>query len=266
MTNPLTGPVLVLLHAFPLDKGMWDDVVGPLADAGWDVVAPDLRGFGQSRYGPDGPDDEPTLAAMAQDVLAILDRLGVRTAVLGGVSMGGYVALEVLRQSPGRVAGLVLVDTKAGADAEPARENRLRVAEQVLAAGSTTALARAMVPTLLGATAASTRPDLVARVRTTIEASDPAAVAWAHRAMAARADSYAVLAEFAGPVLVVWGEEDVVASRADQDAMLAACRDGRFVLIPGAGRLSALEAPESVAAAIVAFLPGVSHGSGAPTG
>ncbi|MFN8147218.1 MAG: alpha/beta fold hydrolase [Candidatus Nanopelagicales bacterium] len=146
------APTVVLLHAFPFDRHVWDGVVDQLADAGWDVVVPDLRGFGESAYGEDGPDDEPSLSWMARDVLGILDRLGVSAAVFAGISMGGYVAMEIVRQDPSRVAGIALVDTKATADAEEARVNRLKVADQVLASGSTEALARAMVPTLLGTT------------------------------------------------------------------------------------------------------------------
>lgn len=245
---------LVLLHAFPLDRTIWDDVVEPVADAGWEVVVPDLRGFGRSRYGADGPDDEPSLTAMARDVLAILDRVGAASAVLGGVSMGGYVAMEVLRQAPHRVAGLVLGDTKAGADTEPVRANRLTVAEQVLAAGNTDALARSMGPTLLGTTSQAQRPEVVARVRALVEAADPAAVAWAQRAMAARPDSLPTLAAFTRPTLVFWGEDDVTSPRADQDLMLAVLPDARLRVVTRAGHLAVLEDPTQVTAALLEFL------------
>ncbi|MEO6821562.1 MAG: alpha/beta hydrolase [Candidatus Nanopelagicales bacterium] len=254
MTSP--GPFLLLLHAFPLDRTVWDDVVGPVSEAGWDVVVPDLRGFGESRYGIDGPDDEPSLAAMARDVIAILDRVGARSVVLGGLSMGGYVAMELLRQVPERVDALVLADTKASADDDAARENRLRVADQVLAAGSTEALARAMVPTLLGSTSLTGRPDVVERVRALVEATDPAAVAWAQRAMAARPDSRGTLAAFPRPALVIWGEEDLTCSRAEQDLMVTALPDGQLATIAHAGHLAAMEAPAEVAAVLLQFLAG----------
>ena len=254
MTGAAPGPFLVLLHAFPLDRTVWDDVVGPVSEAGWDVVVPDLRGFGESRYGAAGPDDEPSLAAMARDVLAILDRVGARSVVLGGLSMGGYVAMELLRQAPELVDALVLADTKASADDDAARENRLRVAEQVLAAGSTEALARAMVATLLGSTSLADRPEVVARVRALVEAADPAGVAWAQRAMAARPDSVGTLAAFPRPALVIWGEEDVTSSRAEQDLMVAALPDGQLATIARAGHLAAMEAPEQVSAALLRFL------------
>jgi pimeloyl-ACP methyl ester carboxylesterase len=251
------APTVVLLHAFPFDRHVWDGVVDALAQEGWDVVVPDLRGFGESEYGEDGPDDEPSLAWMARDVLSILDRLGVSAAVFAGISMGGYVAMEVVRQDPSRVAGIALVDTKATADGEEARANRLKVADQVLASGSTAALARAMVPTLLGATTREDRPELVEQVAAWIESADPAAVAWAQRAMADRPDSLADLASLAVPALVVWGVEDGMSPRAEQDLMVHAMRDARLVVVPGSGHLSTVEAPEQVADALVTFLADV---------
>ena len=251
------APTVVLLHAFPLDKRMWDDVVGPVAESGWDVVVPDLPGFGESRFGDDGADEEPSLAHLARAVLAILDRLGVSNAVVCGLSLGGYVAMEIVRQDPARVAGIALVDTKATADGDEARANRLRVADQVLAAGSTEALARAMLPNLLGATTHASRPDVVETVRGWIRTTDPAAVAFAQRAMAARPDALADLASLAVPGLVVWGEEDSLSPRGEQDLMVAAMRDARFVEIPGAGHLTAVEAPEALTQALIAFLSDV---------
>lgn len=245
---------VVLLHAFPLDSSIWDGVVGPVAEAGWAVVTPDLRGFGASRYGADGPDDEPALGLMAEDVIAVLDRLGVASAVIGGVSMGGYVAMELLRQAPDRVDAVLLVDTKPGADPPAARENRLRIAEEILATADTVALADAMLPALVGPTTRTDRPAVVDRVRRLVEAADPAGVAWAQRAMAQRPDSLPVLGAFPRPALIVWGDEDALSSRADQDAMAAALPDVRLSVVQGAGHLAVLEAPESVAAAVVDFL------------
>ncbi len=251
MERPLTR-TLVLLHAFPLDRTIFDDVVAPVVDAGWDVLAPDLRGFGESAYGADGPDDEPTLTPLARDVLAGLDRIGVRSAVIAGVSLGGYVAMELLRTAPERVAGLVLIDTRAGADTPEARENRLRVATQVESTRDTRALADAMVPNLLGRTTLSHRPEVVARVRRLVEAADPRAVAWTQRAMAARPDSLPDLHAYAGPVQVVWGEQDALASRQDQDAMVAA--GAGLVVVPEAGHLAVMERPDLVASALVEHL------------
>jgi pimeloyl-ACP methyl ester carboxylesterase len=247
------APTVVLLHAFPLDKRLWDDVVDSVAEAGWDVVVPDLLGFGESRL-PEDFDDDPSLALHARGVLGILDRIGIASAVFCGISLGGYVAMEIVRQDPERVAGVALVDTKATADDDEARANRHRVAEQVLESGSTEALARAMLPNLLGATTHNARPEVVDRVRGWILEADPAGVALAQRAMAARPDSLADLASLAAPGLVLWGSEDALASREQQDLMVEAMRDARFVEVPACGHLSAVEDPGAVATALIAFL------------
>ena len=202
------APAVVLLHAFPLDKRMWDDVVAPIAASGWDVVVPDLIGFGESVLDEDDLDETPSLAAQARGVLSILDQIGLSNVVVCGLSLGGYVAMEMIRQDPSRIAGIALVDTKATADTEEARANRLRVADQVLEAGSTEALSRAMLPNLLGATTHESRPDVVEKVRGWIREADPIGVAVAQRAMAARPDSRADLASLAVPGLVLWGSED----------------------------------------------------------
>ncbi|MGW2547033.1 alpha/beta fold hydrolase, partial [Kitasatospora sp. NPDC001574] len=130
-----TGTPLVLLHAFPLNAAMWssqlDELPGPTGDEAR-VIAPDQRGFGGTVLGT----DEPSLDAVADDVALLLDAAGVDRAVLGGLSMGGYVALAVARRHPDRLAGLLLANTKATADTEAARANRERIASAVLARNS----------------------------------------------------------------------------------------------------------------------------------
>lgn len=248
------SPTVVLLHAFPLNKSLFDEVTGPIADAGWDVIVPDLRGFGESGFGGVEPDDEPSLAFMVRDVLDIMDRVGVQSAVIAGVSLGGYVAMELVRQAPERIAALALVDTKGSADTAEARENRLRVAQQVSAAESTEALGRAMLPNLLGATTHEQRPAVVELVQGWIQAADPEGVAWAQRAMAARPDSHDDLASLRVPSLVLWGAEDALSPRADQDALVAALTDVRAVELSGAGHLTPIEVPADFVAAFVTFL------------
>ena len=162
--------------------------------------------------------------------------------------------MEMARQDPSRIAGLVLADTKASADSDEARANRLRVADQVLTAGSTAALARAMLPALLGATTQAQRPAVVEHVRTWIEEAEPWGVAWAQRAMAARPDSHADLAALTVPSLVLWGTEDTLSPREEQVSMLECLRDATFVEIPGSGHLTAVEDPTAVTTALVEVL------------
>lgn len=240
------GATLVLLHAFPLHAGLFAGVRDLLP--GWRVVTPDLRGFGASSLGADAP----SLSLVADDVAAVLDRLGVAQAVVGGVSMGGYVTMELLRRHPHRVRGALLVDTKAEADTDEARAGRLAAAQAVLRDGPD--VLAPMVDALLGETTRRSRPEVVATVRAWLREADPAAVAWAQRAMAARPDSFATLRDASVPLAVVVGEEDTLSPPSAARAM-AAERPGTAVHeVTGCGHLAVLEDPVAAAAALRAAL------------
>ena len=243
-----SGPPLVLLHALPLSSAMWLPQREGLSDVAR-VVTPDQRGFGGSPLG----DDEPSLERAAEDVVALLDRLGLERVVLGGLSMGGYVAMAVLRTAPERVAGLLLADTKGGADPEPAVANRLRVADAVLADGAQV-LVDEVLPKLLGGTTVTSRPLVAGRVRGLVQAAPPAAVAWAQRAMAARQDSFDVLRATDVPALVVVGDEDVLSPPDDARALADALPQGRLVVLPGAGHLTSVEVPDAFDDAVRTWL------------
>ena len=246
------GPVVVLLHAFPCDGRLWRPQADDLAGAGWRVLVPDLPGFGESAL----LDGEPSLDLVADEVLAMLDDRGVDRCVLAGVSLGGYVAMAVLRRRPDVAAGLVLCDTKATADADPARENRERLARLVLESPDDCAriLEQAVLPGLLGDTTRAQRPEVVETVRSWIAAAEADTVAWYQRAMAVRPDSVGVLGSVDAPTLVVWGEEDALASRAEQEIMRAASSDADLVVVQQAGHLANVERPEVVTAAMRRFL------------
>ncbi len=228
---------VVLLHAFPVNRHLWDAQVEYLTKAGFKVTAPDLAGFGESRI----PQD-PSLSLMAEQVLSHVSR----PAVFAGLSMGGYLLMEILRQAPDTVTGAIFMDTKAGADTAAAREQRLRVADEVLAAGHTRDLADAMVPNLLGATTIAQRPEIVQTVRGWIEQAPPEAVASAQRAMADRPDSTSTLRTYEGPAVVLWGDEDVISPAADQRMMLEMMPQAVARQVPQAGHLSAVEDPGAV--------------------
>jgi pimeloyl-ACP methyl ester carboxylesterase len=244
-----SGLPVVLLHAFPLASAMWIDQRNGLTDVAR-VITPDLRGFGGSQLGW----DDPSLDHMADDLAALLDRLGLDRVVLGGLSMGGYVAMAFLRRHPGRVLGLVLADTKATADADPAREKRERIAARLDEDGTIDALVEEVLPTLCGPTTARERPLVTGRVKGLVEAAPPSAAAWAQRAMAARPDSLDVLRAVTVPALVLRGDEDELSTGADADAMVEALPDARLAVLAGSGHLSAVEVSEDFTASLRGFL------------
>ena len=244
-----TGRPVVLLHAFPLSSAMWLEQRNSLGER-FHVITPDQRGFGGSPLGW----DEPSLDQVADDLAALLDSRGLDQVVLGGLSMGGYAAMAFLRRHPGRIRALVLADTKATADPPEAAANRERIAARLEADDSADVLVEDVLPSLLGPTTVRDRPLVAGRVRGLVEAAPPPAAAWAQRAMAARPDSLDTLRAADVPALVIRGDEDALASQADVDAMVEALPQGRLVVLPGAGHLTAVEVPEAFDAAVREFL------------
>src|SRR3954447_13529940 len=214
---------------------MWLEQRNGLADS-CRVITPDLRGFGGSPLGH----DEPSLDLMADDVAAWLDAHGLDSVVLGGLSMGGYVAMAFLRRHAQRVAALVLADTKAGADPEPARANRERNARAVTDDEDSTVLVDEVLPALLGSTTAEERPLVTGRVKALVQAAPAAAVAWAQRAMANRPDSFDTLRAVGVPTLLLVGAEDAISPPDDARAMTDAMAGARLEILPRAGHLTAL--------------------------
>ena len=234
---------LVLLHAFPLDSTMYAEVAGIL---GGGILAPDLPGFG----GAPLPSGEPTLEAYADHVAAVLDAAGVERAIIGGTSMGGYVAMAFCNRHADRVSGLALIDTKASADPAPVAEGRRAMAQLMTAESTTQPLIEHVLPKLLGETTKGVSPDISSRVEGWVRHADPVGAAWAQQAMAARPDSLATLREVDVPSLVIVGEEDVLAPPIDAGVMAAALTDTELVLIPAVGHLTPIEAPDEVASAL----------------
>jgi len=243
-----SGPALLLFHAFPLGLFMWDAQVEALR-ATHRVLRFDARGFGGS-----GPGEGPlTMERIADDGAALLDHLAIETAVVGGCSMGGYAAFAFVRRHPQRLSGLVLQDTRSGADTAEAKASRAALAAKVMAEGSGAAV-EAFLPKLLGETTQREQPDLVARVRERILATAPAGIANALHGLAARADSRETLPAIAVPALVLVGAEDVLTPPSEAALLSAAIPRARLDVIPEAGHLANLENPAAVNAALRAFL------------
>ncbi|MDH6704996.1 pimeloyl-ACP methyl ester carboxylesterase [Kitasatospora sp. MAA19] len=251
-----TGTPIVLLHAFPLNASMWSAQLDALPGLTGDearVLAPDQRGFGGTELGA----DEPSLDLVADDLALLLDAAGIGRAVVGGLSMGGYVALAFARRHPDRLAGLLLANTRATADTDAVRANRERIAAAVTARDSVRLLLDEQVA------AGQLGPDsghLLDRVQALVAAAPPAAVAWAQRAMAVRPDALDVLAGLRVPVAVVAGAQDPLVAPQEAELMVRARPDAELTVIPGAGHLSALEAPEAFDTAVRDLLARVAAG------
>jgi pimeloyl-ACP methyl ester carboxylesterase len=238
---------VVLLHAFPLSRELFALQHQALSEAGYRVLTPDLRGYGGNRT-QSLPSTE-SLDVMADDVASLLDSHGIDRAVIGGLSLGGYVTLAFLRRHRDRVAGLVLMDTRASADDAQGRAVRLAFADKVDSVGVGWIPEAMMAGLLFDPTS-----EQQAQVRSWILAANPAAVAWTQRAMADRADTMGLLGSFEGPALVLVGEQDALTPPAMAVAMAQACADAQLVQVPGCGHLSATQKPDEVSLSILDWL------------
>jgi pimeloyl-ACP methyl ester carboxylesterase len=243
------GPVLLLVHGFPLDHTMWDGQAAHLRDI-CRVIVPDLRGFGAS----DVTSGTVTMDAFADDLAALLDALGIREAVtLCGLSMGGYIAFAFWQRHRERVAKLVLCDTRSAADSEELRQTRLSVAEQVLSAGPSVAVA-AMLPRLLAEATPERQPEVARRLEEMMRQTPAEGIAAAQRGMAHRPDVTHLLARIDVPALLLCGQYDAISPPAEMRGMARAMPHAHYVEIPDAGHLSPMENPAAVNAAMRAFL------------
>lgn len=251
------GVPLVLLHGFPLDRSIWGHQVRKLADVAR-VIAPDLRGFGGSVPAAGTTPDATASAATtmddhAADVATLLDELGVPTAVVGGVSMGGYVAMAFHRGYSRRLRGLVLVDTRSGPDSAEARASRDAAAALARERG-TAAVAAQMIAKML--TPENARPGAPLRValEALMSAQPVDGVVAALAAIRDRPDSAASVARISVPTLVVCGADDVLIPPSESEALWSAIPRARLVVIPGAAHLPNYECPAEFDVAIREFL------------
>lgn len=225
---------LLLLHAFPLDARMWEPQLSAFSTV-VPVVAPHLPGFGGSE--PAGP--VMTMAAAADRVRGELEGAGIDRAVVCGLSMGGYVSFELWRQAPERFAGVVLANTRAGADTEEGAAKRRALAERLLNEG-TGFLAESPPPLL-----SDGAPEEVRTLVRHLIADQPAAsIAAASAGMAERPDSTPDLAGIDVPALVITSTGDTLIPPDVSSPMAEQIPGARLEVIEGAGHLSNLEAPE----------------------
>ena len=239
---------LLLIHAFPVTARMFEAQLA-LSEHGWRVVAPQLRQF-------DHADRDPAATSLddyAGDVIDLLDALHVEEAVIGGVSMGGYIAFAMFRRAPRYFQRLLLADTKSEADTAEAVAGRLRMLQLVRDKGPAE-VADDMIPKLLGRTTRATQPEVVERVRALVLSSSSDAIAGAIGALMTRPDSGPLLSSIRCPTLVAVGEEDTVTPRSAAEAMHRAIAGSELMTIPQAGHLANLEQPAAFNAALARFL------------
>jgi pimeloyl-ACP methyl ester carboxylesterase len=245
------GPPVVLLHPFPANHKVWLPAAELLAGR-YRLILPDLRGHGQSTPGA-GP---ATMQRHAADLLRLANSCGVGKAVFAGVSIGGYILFEFWRRHRERVSGLILCDTRAGADSDEGRANRLKAADDVEKQGPVPFI-DSMIPKLLGDTTRTTRPDLVERARKMMLEMSVAGIAAVQRGMAARPDSVADLKTINVPTLVMVGAEDMLTPLSEAESLQRQIAGSRLQVTPRAGHYAVFEQHEAAGKAIRGFLDGI---------
>lgn len=241
-----SGPPLVLLHAFPLDRAMWQPQLAALSDV-VRVIAPDFPGFGESSPGAF------TIESAADLVAEFLGAIGVQKAVVGGLSMGGYVALAFARRHADKLTGLILADTRAGVDDTSAKAGRTKSIELTREQGSA-ALFEGMVPKVLSDSTRDTKPEVVEQLKGIAAKQPPESVIAALVALRDRPDANPGLKDVAVPTLVLVGEHDGVTPPLASANLSAQIRGSKLVHIPGAGHLSNAENADAFNAAVREFL------------
>jgi 3-oxoadipate enol-lactonase len=242
------GTPVIFVHAFALNQTMWDAQVTALQDR-YRVITVDMRGFGNS----DVIKGTSEMSQMAADVHGLMRALAIDKAVMVGLSMGGYVLFAFYKAFKDVVQALVFADTRATADTDEARANRLRSAEKAEREGST-AIADETTPKLLGDTTQAKNPDLVKRVHSIQAANSPDGIAAAQRGMAARQNSTDLLAEITCPTLVIVGTEDKLTPPTEAEAIHRGIRHSKLHAIEGSGHLSNMETPDEFNKVLIEFI------------
>lgn len=244
------SPPVVLLHGFPLDSRMWEAQAAALSDR-WRVITLDLRGFGKS------PSNDPfTLAEQAELVHGLLEKIGALPCVLGGLSMGGYIAFALVREFLKDLRGLILVDTKAAADTSEGKQNRDKMIDMIRQAGAqgSKAVADQMLGKLLSDDTIRHRPQVVRDLRDMMESQPPTTLAHALAAMRDRPDQTDFLPSVAVPTLVLVGDADTITPPDIARGMQEKIPNATLEIIRGAGHMAPMEQPEQVTRAMRRFL------------
>jgi pimeloyl-ACP methyl ester carboxylesterase len=246
------GLPLLLIHGFPLSRAMWAPQREALRDS-FRIIAPDLRGFGNS----DAPDGPYSMDIFADDMVALLDHLGIDRAVVCGMSMGGYVLLNLLDRYPERVRAACFMVTRAGADDESGKERRLTLAREVMVKGPQI-VAEAFSRVLFSSRRGEDGAELMETVRNIMGGNSSRGLAGGLLAMRERPDFSGRLGEFTLPSLVIGAEDDLAIPPQESQLLADGLPQARLVVVPHAGHMAGMENPAVVNEALASFLASLS--------
>ncbi len=246
ITDSGAGTPVVLLHAFPLNCDIWSE---QHRDLPFRVVSFDLPGFGRDT----GLPEADSMSAYCDVLFSLLDAFSLDRVVLGGCSMGGYIAMEAMRHNPDRFSGFILANTRAGGDSEEAKANRQTQAADTLENGPLQ-LITAMREKLVGESTKKDNPALQDKLTSMMQSASPAGIASALRAMAARPDSTETLRSLHKPVCIIAGEEDQLIPASEARIMNEAVAGSELHIVESSGHLTCLEQPARFNEAVSGFI------------
>jgi pimeloyl-ACP methyl ester carboxylesterase len=242
------GPPIVLLHAFPLSNEMWEAQSEMLSNSGFRVILPNFPGFGENNSSK----SIYSLEQMAGQIAELLEYLTIKTAVIGGLSMGGYILFNLFRMAPEIFSALVLCDTTPSADTVEKRNGRFELISKIENQGAK-ALVQNMLPNLISDFTKQNNPSLVQKLEEIFLRVNPDSAVNALRAMAERKDHADVLPRISVPTLLIFGEFDKVTNLENARKMNRDIRGSELLIIKNAGHYSNLEQPEQFDSALLNF-------------
>lgn len=247
------GDPLVFLHGFPFDSSMWEPQIKSLPE-NIRAITLDFRGHGQSDVG----NAHYSIEFFADDVIALLDFLGISNAVICGLSMGGYVALRLVERHPDRVNALVLCDTRSESDTNEGRVKRASTVRSVQADG-VKGFAENFVKAVFAPRSFETAESEIVRIKNIIENTSPLSICGTLLALAARTDTTESLKRIDVPTLILVGEHDTLTPPSASIEMQKLIHGSELFVVPDAAHMSNLENPEFFNEKLFSFLSRIQH-------
>lgn len=246
--GPTSGLPLVFIHGFPFSLEMWEPQLRVFSDK-YRSVAYDVRGHGSSDVG----DGQYSIEFFVDDLLALLDHLGIEKTVLCGLSMGGYIALRTLERFPGRVKGVILCDTRSEADSNEAKIRRSNTVKSIKVRG-VKEFAEDFVKSIFAKETLQSKPEIVDRIKRIILNTSPLGICGTQLALASRTDTTPMLSSISVPALILVGEHDSLTPPSAAQALHEKIAGSELHIIPNAAHVSNLENTEMFNARIASFL------------
>ncbi len=239
---------VIFIHGFPFNKSMWKPQLEFLKDT-HRVIAYDIRGYGKSS----AQDATYSINLFADDLIKLMDALKISKAVICGLSMGGYIALNAIKRFPGRFSGLILADTQCEADTAEAKENRYKTITQVESEGLE-GFSEGFIKKVFHKNTFETKKELVKKISTVVLANKLAAITGGLKALAERYETCSSLANIHVPTLILCGKDDELTPVEKSEALHNGIKDSTLKIIDEAGHLSNMEQPEEFNENLTNFL------------